>query len=88
MHVIAVLDAIKKRGHFKDYKEAQKAYVEQKKAVRSAKAGLALLDGSSKGSGKLRKKSKKTKEAKAKSKEADGATKMPKVPKAPMNTNF
>jgi hypothetical protein len=28
MHVMAVLDAIKKRGHFKDYKKAQKAYVE------------------------------------------------------------
>ncbi len=28
MHVMAVLDTIKKCGHFKDYKEAQKAYVE------------------------------------------------------------
>jgi hypothetical protein len=25
MHVMVVLDAIKKRGHFKDYKNAQKA---------------------------------------------------------------
>jgi hypothetical protein len=33
-HVTAVLDAIKKRGHFKDYKKAQKAYVEQKEAVK------------------------------------------------------
>jgi hypothetical protein len=31
MHVTAVLNVIKKCGHFKDYKEAQKAYVEQKK---------------------------------------------------------
>jgi hypothetical protein len=32
MYVMAVLDAIKKRGHFKDYKKAQKAYVEHKQA--------------------------------------------------------
>jgi hypothetical protein len=49
MHVMAVLDAIKKRGHFKDYKKAEMAYVEAKQAVKSAKAGLALLDKSSKG---------------------------------------
>ncbi len=42
MHAMAVLDAIKKRGHFKDYKKAQKAYVESKQAVKLAKAGLAL----------------------------------------------
>ncbi len=83
---------IKKCGHFKDYKEAQKAYVEQKEAVKSAKAGLALLDGASKGSGKLSKKSKKAKEAKAKfkeaeakSKEANGATK---VSEDPIKANF
>jgi hypothetical protein len=34
MHVTAALDAIKKRGHFKDYKNAQKACVEQKEAVK------------------------------------------------------
>jgi hypothetical protein len=28
MHVMVVLDAIKKRGTFKDYEKAQKAYVE------------------------------------------------------------
>jgi hypothetical protein len=43
MHVTAVLDATKKRGTFKDYKKAQKAYAEAKKAVVSAEAGLALL---------------------------------------------
>ncbi len=42
--------------------------------MKSARAGLALLDGASKGSGKLKKSSKKAKEAEAKSKEADGAT--------------
>jgi hypothetical protein len=56
MHVMVVLDTIKKRCHFKDYKDAQKAYVEQKEALKSAKAGLALLDGTSKESGKLSKK--------------------------------
>jgi hypothetical protein len=93
MHdVTAVLDAIKKHGHFKDYEDAQKAYGEQKKVVKSAKAGLALLDRTSKGSGKSSKKSKKAKEAKAKakeakvkSKEANGATE---VPKDPMKVNF
>jgi hypothetical protein len=49
MHVMAVLDAIKKRGIFKDYKKAQKAYVEAKKAVESAVAGLTLLYGTSAG---------------------------------------
>ncbi len=51
MHVKATLDAIKKRGHFTAYDEAQVAYVEQKEAVKSAKASLSLLDGASKGSG-------------------------------------
>jgi hypothetical protein len=49
MHVTAVLDAIRKHGHFKDYKKAQKAYVEHKQAVKSARASLALLDGTRKG---------------------------------------
>jgi hypothetical protein len=44
MHVTAVLDAIKKCGCFKDYENAQKAYVEQKEATKSEMAGLALLD--------------------------------------------
>jgi hypothetical protein len=45
MHVTAVLDAIKKRGHFQDYKKAEKVHKEARKAVESARAGLALLDG-------------------------------------------
>jgi hypothetical protein len=52
MHVMAVLDAIKKRGTFKDYKKAQKAYVEANKAAELAEAGLALLDRTSAGSQK------------------------------------
>ncbi len=54
--------------------------MEQKEALKPAKAGLALLDRTSKGLGKLSKKTKKAKEAKAKSKEADGGTKMPEDP--------
>ncbi len=45
MHVSAVLDAMKKRGHFNDYDWAQKAYEEAAKAAELAKAGLALLEG-------------------------------------------
>jgi hypothetical protein len=45
MHVTMVLDAIKKRGHFYDYKKAEKVHKEARKAVESARAGLALLGG-------------------------------------------
>jgi hypothetical protein len=85
MHVMVVLDTIKKCGHFKDYVDAQAAYTEQKEAVMSSKTSLVLLDGASKGLGKSRKNSKKAKESKAKSKEADGATE---VPKDPMRATF
>jgi hypothetical protein len=85
MHVMAVLDTIKKHGHFKDYEQAQAAYIEQKEVVKSAMAGLALLDGASEGSGRSRKSSKKAKEAKAKSKEANGENK---VLKDPMRATF
>jgi hypothetical protein len=63
MHVTATLDAIKKSGHFKAYKEAQALCVEKKEAVKSAKASLSLLDGASKVSGKSKKNSNKAKEA-------------------------
>jgi hypothetical protein len=56
MHVTAVLDAIKKRGHFKDYDKAQKAHDEAKKVVELAEAGLALLDGTRAGTRKNHKK--------------------------------
>jgi hypothetical protein len=45
MHVMVVLDAIKKCGHFLDYKKAEKVHKEAKKAVELARAGLSLLDG-------------------------------------------
>jgi hypothetical protein len=91
MHVTAVLDTMKKRGHFKDYDKAQKAQDEAKKGVESAEAGLALLDGTSAGMTSKRKKKvlKKAKEAtkealakvpgpKSEAKEAEEATEVTK----------
>jgi hypothetical protein len=49
MHVTAVLDAMKKRGHFNNYDRAQKAYEKATKAAELAEAGLALLKGISAG---------------------------------------
>ena len=65
MHVGLTLDAIKKRGHFQAYKEAQALYVAKKEAAKQAKAGLSLLDGAGKGSEKSKKSSKKAKEPKS-----------------------
>jgi hypothetical protein len=45
MHVMVVLDAIKKRGCFQDYKKAEKVHKEVKKAVELAGAALSLLNG-------------------------------------------
>ncbi len=56
MHVTAVLDTMKKHGHFKDCDRAQKAYEEAKKGAESAEAGLALLEGTSAGMTSKRKK--------------------------------
>jgi hypothetical protein len=44
MHVQAVLDAIKKRGHFEDYNKAAWKFQEASKAIVSARAGLSLLE--------------------------------------------
>ncbi len=44
MHVMAVLDAIKKRGHFKEYEKVDN--VEATTAAESVEAGLALHNGS------------------------------------------
>jgi hypothetical protein len=70
MHVNVVLDAIKKRGHFNDYKKAEKDYKEAKKAVESARAALSLLDGTKAKAKRFCKK--KTKEA-----EKDATAKAP-----------
>jgi hypothetical protein len=43
MHVSSALNAIKKQGTFKAYKEAHKAYVEQRKVAKQAKAALDLF---------------------------------------------
>jgi hypothetical protein len=43
MHVSTALNAIKKRGTFKAYKEAVEAYVKQRNVVMQAKAALVLL---------------------------------------------
>jgi hypothetical protein len=73
MHVSAALDAIKKRGTLKAYKEAQEAYVEQRKAVKQAKAALALLTAhASKGEKNSKKSSKKVSE-KVSKKDKEGA---------------
>jgi hypothetical protein len=70
MHVTVVLDAIKKCGHFNDYKKAEKDYEEAKKAVESAKVALSLLDST--GVKARRSCKKKTKEA-----EKDATAKAP-----------
>jgi hypothetical protein len=44
MHVTVVLNAIKKCGHFYDYKKAAKDHKESMKAIESARAALSLLD--------------------------------------------
>ena len=56
MHLTTVLDAIKKHGHFLDYENAEKVHEEARKAVESARAGLALLDGTGTKSKRFRKK--------------------------------
>ncbi len=63
MHVTAVLDAIKKRGHFDDYEKAAWKYKEAMEAVESTRAGLSLLEES------VRKASKEKKKTKDKAKE-------------------
>ncbi len=56
MHVTAVLDAIKKRGHFVDYDKAAFKYEEASKAIASARDGLSLLEESAKKASKEKKK--------------------------------
>jgi hypothetical protein len=66
IHVGSTLQAIEKKGYFKAHKDASKAYGEQRKMVKQAKAALAKLDGIlSKGTGSSRKSSKKPNETAA-----------------------
>ena len=44
MHVQAVLDAIKKCGHFEDYDKTAWKFREASEAIESARAGLSLLE--------------------------------------------
>jgi hypothetical protein len=78
MHVTAVIDAIKKRGHLDDYEKATWEYKQAKEAIESARAGLSLLEESVRKSNK-----KKTKEGKkvapAKAPEPKSAAKEAKV---------
>ncbi len=55
-HVTAVLDAIKKGGHFGDYNKAALKYKEASKAIGSARAGLSLLEDTAKKASKEKKK--------------------------------
>jgi hypothetical protein len=80
MHLTAVLDAMKKRGHFSNYDKAQKAYKEATKAAELAEAGLELLEGTSEKSSKrklkiLAKAKEAMKEALAKAQETKPETK-------------
>jgi hypothetical protein len=61
MHLIVVLNAIKKRGHLYDYKKAVKDHKESTKAVESARAAISLLHGTSAKAKKSHKKSKEIK---------------------------
>ena len=63
MHMSMAANAIEKRGTFKAYKEACEAYVEQREALKQAKAALALLTATvSKGEKMSKKSSKKVSE--------------------------
>jgi hypothetical protein len=58
MHVTAVIDVIKKRGHLDDYKKAAWEYGKAKEAIESVRAGLLLLEESVRKSSKEKKKTK------------------------------
>ncbi len=75
MHVTAIIDAIKKRGHFKDYEKAAYTYEKARNAAESSRAGLALLE---EGGGITKKASKK----KTKEGDQEAAAKV-QDPKAP-----
>jgi hypothetical protein len=61
MHITAVLNVIKKRGHFYNYEKAAKDHKESTKAVESARAALSLFDGPGAKAKKSRKKVKEVK---------------------------
>jgi hypothetical protein len=63
MHMMATLDAIKKRGHFQEYNTALVLYMSKKEAAKQAKAVQYLLDKAGKGLEKSKKSLKKAKKA-------------------------
>ncbi len=73
MHVSTALDAIKKRGTFKAYKEACEAYVEQWEAAKQAKAALAILNAAVSAGEKTSKKTSKKSSKKASEKASQRA---------------
>jgi hypothetical protein len=76
MHVTVVLNAIKKHGHFYNYKKAVKDHKESTKAVESARAALSLLNGPGAKAKKLCKKIKEVKkDATAKFQESESDAK-------------
>ncbi len=80
MHVTAVLDAIKKRGHLDDYKKAPGQYEKAKEAVETTRAGLLLLGEDVRKSSKEKKKTKEGKKvAPAKAPEPVSSAKEAKV---------
>ncbi len=56
MHVTAVLNTIKKRGHFDDYEKAASRFKEAEEAIMSARASLSLLEDTVKKAAKKKKK--------------------------------
>ncbi len=94
MHLMAVLDAIKKRGHFQDYEKAENYHEEAKKAVESARAALSLHNGNGVKAKRFRKKKAKeaAKEALAKAldfkSEAKEAEEAPEVNDNSMKAGF
>ncbi len=80
MHMTAVIDAIKKRGHLDDYEKAAWEYQKAKEAVESTRAGLLLLEESVRKSSKEKRKTKEGKKvAPAKAPEPKSAAKEAKV---------
>jgi hypothetical protein len=87
MQVPAVLDAIKKRGHFHDYKKAKKAHNEAAKTIESARAGLSLLNGTKARSRSIRKKKAKEATKKALAKAQDSKSEAKEAKEAPEVNN-
>ncbi len=89
MHVSSALDTIKKQGTFKAYKEAHEAYVEQREAMKEAKANMSLFTTTASKGEKAKKETEKTsKEASGKNRsEKEKASQKTKEGMAPSNAS-